>query len=449
VLDPAVFKAYDVRGLHGTELDEEGAYAIGRAYAEHFRPDRIAVGRDMRVSSPAMAAATIEGAADGGTDVLDLGMVGTEMVYFAVGSLGLAGGICVTASHNPKEYTGMKIVREGALPVGGESGLLDVRDRAREIVAQSNFPCSARGTVSGHDVWPGFVDKVLSFVDPEAIRPLRVVIDAANGMAGAMLPPVLERLPIDAVTCNFEPDGTFPNHEPNPLLPENREFIVAKTLSEGADLGVAYDGDGDRCFFVDDTGEFVPGDFTTALLAESILDKEGGGKVIYDVRASWGVPETIERAGGVALVNRVGHAYIKHRMREEDAVFGGEVSAHYYFRDFSQADSGVVPFLLLLELVSRRGRKLSELLAPYRERFFLTGEVNTPVADVEAKLRELEERYADARVSHLDGVSVDYDDWHFNVRPSNTEPLLRLNLEARSQALMEEKRDEVLELIRS
>jgi phosphomannomutase len=448
VLEPAVFKAYDVRGVHPTELDEEGAYAIGRAYVEHFTPSRLAVGRDMRVSSPAMAAAAIEGAADAGADVLDLGLVGTEMVYFAVGSLELDGGICVTASHNPKQYTGMKIVRAGALPVGGESGLLDVRDRALELVSDRHKPSSARGSVEPYDVWPGFVDKVLSFVDVDAVRPLRVVIDAANGMAGAMLPPVLERLPVDAVTCYFEPDGTFPNHEPNPLLPENREFIVRKTLEEGADLGVAYDGDGDRCFFVDDTGDFVPGDFTTALLAESILRKEGGGRVIYDVRASWAVPETIERAGGVPLVNRVGHAYIKHRMREEGAVFGGEVSAHYYFRDFSQADSGVVPFLLLLELISRSGRKLSELLERYRSRFFLTGEINTPVADVPTKLRELEQRYADARISHLDGVSVDYDDWHFNVRPSNTEPLLRLNLEARSQALMKEKRDEVLDLIR-
>ena len=265
---------------------------------------------------------------------------------------------------------------------------------------------------------------MLSFVDVSTIKPLRVVIDAANGMAGAMLPPVLERLPIDAVTCFFEPDGNFPNHEPNPLLPENREFIERKTVEEKADLGVAYDGDADRCFFVDDTGEFVPGDFVTALLAESILEKEGGGKVIYDVRASRAVPETIERAGGVPLMNRVGHAYIKHRMRKDDAVFGGEVSAHYYFRDFSQADSGVVPFLLLIELISKRGRKLSELLAPYRERFFLTGEINTPVADVPLKLQEIKERYASGRVTHLDGISVDYDDWHFNVRPSNTEPLL-------------------------
>ena len=446
MLDPKAFKAYDVRGLYPDELDEAGAYAIGRAYVEQFEPKRIAVGRDMRLSSPSMAAALIDGALDGGAEVLDLGMVGTEMVYFAVGDLGLDGGVCVTASHNPKQYTGMKIVREGALPVGGESGLLDVRDRA--LVLQEHKPSSQRQAQS-YDIWGAFVDKVLSFVDVSAIGPLKVVIDAANGMAGAMLPPVLERLPIDAVPCYFEPDGSFPNHEPNPLLPENREFIVAKTLTEKADLGVAYDGDADRCFFVDDTGEFVPGDFVTALLAESILAKERGGSVIYDVRASRAVPQTIERAGGTALINRVGHAYIKHRMRKEGAVFGGEVSAHYYFRDFSQADSGVVPFLLLLELISTSGRKLSQLLAPYRERFFLTGEINTPVADVALKLRELEERYADGTVTRLDGISVDYDDWHFNVRPSNTEPLLRLNLEAFSQEQMEQKRDEVLELIRS
>jgi phosphomannomutase len=450
VLDPAVFKAYDVRGLYPSQLDEEGAYRIGRAYVEHFEPRLIAVGRDMRLSSPTMASAVIEGAADGGADVLDIGLVGTEMVYHAVGELGLEGGICVTASHNPKEYTGMKIVRRGALPVGGDSGLAQVRDGATTGFGEID----RRGEVREEDVWPSFVEKALSFVDADALRPLRVVVDAANGMAGVMLPPVLERLPqVDVVRCHFEPDGSFPNHEPNPLLPENRKFIVSKTREEGADLGVAYDGDGDRCFFVDDTGEFVPGDFVTALLAELVLEKEAapGARVIYDVRASRAVPETIERAGGVPLVNRVGHAFIKHRMRKEDALFAGEVSAHYYFREFSQADSGVVPFLLVLELLSRRGRKLSELLAPYRERFFLTGEINTPVADVALKLQELKERYAadGGRISHLDGVSVDFDHWHFNVRPSNTEPLLRLNLEALSAELMEEKRDEVLALLRS
>ena len=447
MLEPGVFKAYDVRGLYRSELDEEGAYAIGRAYVEQFEPVRIAVGRDMRVSSPSMAAAVREGAADAGADVLDVGMVGTEMVYFAVGELGLDGGVMVTASHNPKEYTGMKIVRRGALPVGGDSGLLDVRDRALAGAWRSG---RERGSIRDEDIWSSFVDRVLSFIDASALKPLRVVIDAANGMAGVMLPPVLERLPaIDVVRCYFEPDGTFPNHEPNPLLPENREFIIRKTTEERADFGVAYDGDADRCFFVDDTGDFVPGDFTTALFAELILGREPGGKVIYDVRASWAVPEVIRAAGGEPLVNRVGHAFIKQRMREDDAVFGGEVSAHYYFRDFSQADSGVVPFLLMLERISKGGAKLSELLRPFRERYFITGEINTPVPDVALKLQELKEHFADkGEISHLDGISVTAKDWHLNVRPSNTEPLLRLNLEALAPEMMERKRDEALAVIR-
>ena len=447
MLNPKVFKAYDVRGIYPDELDEDGAYAIGRAFVEQFGPEQIAVGHDMRVSSPGLAQAVIDGAADAGADVLALGLVGTEMVYFAVGDLGLDGGVAITASHNPQEYTGMKIVRRGALPVGGESGLLDIRDRA--LAVSGRVGGQSPGTVEKHDIWPAYVERVLSFVDVDAIKPLRVVIDAGNGMAGVMLPPVLERLPIETVRCFFEPDGTFPNHAPNPLLPENREFIVAKTLEEKADLGAAFDGDADRCFFVDDTGEFVPGDFVTALLAASLLEKEPGAKVIYDLRASWAVPETIEQAGGVPLINRVGHAFIKQRMREEGAAFGGEVSGHYYFREFSQADSGVVPFLLMLELVSKQGRKLSEILADYRSRYFLTGELNTPVGDVESKLRELEERFGgEGQVSHLDGVSIDAGDWHMNVRPSNTEPLLRLNLEARTPALMERKRDEVLAVIR-
>ena len=328
----------------------------------------------MRLSSPSMAEAVVRGAAEAGADVVDIGLVGTEMVYFAVGELGLDGGIAVTASHNPKEYTGMKIVRRGALPVGGDSGLLDVRDRALVLSGHDRGQTPAMSEKV--DIYPAFVEKVLSFIDVSALKPLRVVIDAANGMAGAMLPPVLERLPIETVRCFFEPDGSFPNHEPNPLLPENREFIVAKVREERADLGIAFDGDADRCFFVDDTGEFVPGDFVTALLAESMLEKEPGGTIIYDVRASWAVRDVVERAGGTALANRVGHAFIKHRMREVDAVFAGEVSGHYYFRDFSQADSGVVPALLMLELISKKGEPLSETLRPFRERYFLTGEIN-------------------------------------------------------------------------
>jgi phosphomannomutase len=447
VLDPTVFKAYDVRGIYPAQLDEDGARAIGRAYVEEFSPRRIAVGRDMRRSSPSMAAALIEGAAAAGADVLDIGLVGTEMVYFTVGELGLDGGVMVTASHNPKDYTGMKIVRAGALPVGGDSGLLDVAARATEGQSLKGL---SLGHVQQHDTWPAYVERVLSFVDIGAIRPLKVVIDAANGMAGAMLPPVLAHLPIEAVECYFEPDGSFPNHEPNPLLPENREFIVRKTLEEGADLGVAFDGDADRCFFVDDTGEFVPGDFATALFAQGVLEKEPGATVIYDVRASWAVPETIERAGGTAVVNRVGHAFIKERMREVRAAFAGEVSGHYYFREFSQADTGVVPFLIMLERISKGGTRLSELLRPFRERYFITGELNTPVADVPSKLAELEQRFGpEGSVSQLDGLSVEAADWHFNVRPSNTEPLLRLNLEARSEGLMERKRDEVLAAIRA
>ena len=447
MLNPKAFKAYDIRGVYQTELDEEGAYAVGRGFVEEFEPRTIAVGRDTRLSAPAMTAAVIEGARDGGADVLDIGMVGTEMLYHAVGSLSLDGGICVTASHNPKEYTGMKIVRGGALPVGGDSGLEEIRERG----AAGFGPVAKRGNVSEEDIWPSFVDKVLSFVDEEALRPLKIVIDGANGVAGTMLAPVLERLPqVEVVRCYFEPDGSFPNHEPNPLLPENRAFIVEKTKSEGADLGIAFDGDADRCFFVDDTGEFIPGDFATALLAQVMLAKSPGGKVIYDVRASWAVPRTIEEAGGVPLINRVGHAFIKQRMRADHAIFGGEVSAHYYFSEFSQADTGTVPFLLMLELLSKRGR-ISELLAPFRAVYFLTGEINTPVADVEHKLQHVEKHYEalGGRISHLDGVSVDFDDWHFNVRPSNTEPLLRLNLEALSEEAMERHRDEVLEVIRS
>ena len=446
MLKPEVFKAYDVRGIYPAEIDEDGAYAIGRAYVEEFQPKRIAIGRDMRVSGPQMVAALTEGATDGGAEVLDIGQIGTEMLYFAVGSLELDGGITCTASHNPKEYTGFKIVRAGALPVGGDSGLAEVRDRALKGFGE----VVRKGSVEKKDIWPAFLERVLSFIDPSAVKPLRVVVDAANGMGGRMLEPVLERLPqIDAVRCYFEPDGSFPNHEPNPLLPENREFIVAKVKEENADLGIAFDGDADRCFFVDEMGEFVPGDFVTALFAETFLAKEPGAKIIYDVRASWAVPHTIEQAGGTALMNRVGHAFIKHRMRESGAVFGGEVSGHYYFRDFSRADSGIIPSLLMLEYLSKTGKPLSEILRPYREHYFITGELNTRVSDVAAKLEALEKHFsAQGKVTHLDGLSVDASDWHFNVRPSNTEPLLRLNLEALSSELMEEKQGEVLGIIR-
>jgi phosphomannomutase len=300
------------------------------------------------------------------------------------------------------------------------------------------------------DVQPEFERHVLSLINPDAVRPLRVVVDGGNGMAGPMVGPLLERLGLDLVTTYWEPDGNFPDHEPNPLLPENRRFIVEKVTTESADLGIAWDGDADRCFFIDDTGRFVDGDFLTALLADSILRKRPGATVLYDVRASRAVPDTVERAGGKAVINRVGHAFFKTRMREVGGAFGGEVSGHYYFRDFYCADSGTIPALLILELLSVAGRQMSELLEPYRSRYFISGEINSEVADQQAKLEEIAAAYRDARQSRLDGISIDYDDWHFNVRPSNTEPLLRLCLESLvSPEDMERRRDEVLALIRS
>jgi phosphomannomutase len=447
MLSPSVFKAYDVRGIVPDELDAEGAERLAGAYVAAFEPETMAIGRDMRLSSPEIAAAAVRGAAAAGADVVDIGMVGTEMLYFAVGEYGYQGGIQVTASHNPAAYNGMKIVRRGALPVGGDSGL----DRIKALAMDGNAGSPGRaGEVSKRDVYDAYHDRVLGFIDPAAVRPLRVIMDAANGMAGPMVGPLLPRLPIRAVTNAFEPDGSFPSHEPNPLLEENRRFIMAAVREQGADLGIAWDGDADRCFFIDDQGEFVPGDLITALIARSMLEKHPGATIVHDLRASWAVRDTVLEAGGTPLENRVGHAFIKARIRKEDAVFAGEVSGHYYFRDYYYCDTGVVPALVLLEIVSRSGGSLSELLAPYRERYFISGEINSTVDDVPVRLQALKDRYGPeaTRVSHLDGVSFEFPDWHFNVRPSNTEPLLRLNLEALDADTMSARRDEVLALIR-
>jgi phosphomannomutase len=369
------------------------------------------------------------------------------MLYYAVGEHGYEGGLQITASHNPAAYNGVKIVRRGAQPVGADTGLDDIKRRALDDL----HPAPAAGSLTARDVYPGFAERVLGFVDPSAVAPLRVVLDGANGMAGPMIAPVLERLPLDVVGHNLEPDGRFPHHEPNPLLPENRAFVMEKVRESGADLGIAWDGDADRCFFIDDTGEFVPGDLITALIARSMLERHPGAAVVYDLRASWAVRDTVLAAGGRPLENRVGHAFIKARIRKEHAVFAGEVSGHYYFRDFYWCDTGMVPAVVLLELLSRAGKPLSELLAPFRERYHISGEINSTVDDVPVKLQLLKDTYAASadRVSHLDGVSFEFPDWHFNVRPSNTEPLLRLNLEALSAELMERRRDEVLALIRS
>jgi phosphomannomutase len=369
------------------------------------------------------------------------------MLYFAVGARGLDGGLMCTASHNPKAYTGAKLVKRGAIALSGDAGIGDVRRIATS--GELGEPSRERGDLAQEDVADEFRAAAAKFVDLDAIRPAKVVLDGGNGMAGPMVGPLLDRLPLDQVQTYWTPDGEFPDHEPNPLLPENRTFVVKKVLSEGAELGIAWDGDADRCFFIDDNGQFVDGDFLTALLAESILAKEPGATILYDVRASRAVADTVERAGGTAQVNRVGHAFFKTRMRDEGAAFGGEVSGHYYFRDFYCADSGTIPALLILELLSARGKRMSELLAGYRERYFISGEINSEVADQDAKMQAIAERYSDAQVGWLDGVSVDYPDWHFNVRPSNTEPLLRLNLESLVSADdMAARRDEVLALIR-
>jgi phosphomannomutase len=456
VIEPGIFKAYDVRGTYPEQMDEEVAYRIGRAFPRVLsdlqdgavEELRVAVGRDMRLSAPAMAERYAAGIADAGADVLDVGMVGTEMLYWTVGSRGLDGGLMCTASHNPKAYTGAKLVKRGAIALSGESGLGELSELVTG--AEPEPAAERRGEIGQENVGDEFRQAALGYIDPERIAAMRVVLDGGNGMAGPMVGPLLDSFPIEQVRTYWEPDGEFPDHEPNPLLPENRQFIIDKVRETGADLGIAWDGDADRCFFIDDTGEFVDGDFLTALLAESILRKEPGATILYDVRASRAVPDVVERAGGSAQVNRVGHAFFKTRMRDADAAFGGEVSGHYYFRDFYCADSGTIPALLILELLSVEGAKLSDLLAPLRERYFISGEINSEVADQDAKMSELAERYSDGELGWLDGVSVDYEDWHLNVRPSNTEPLLRLNLESVvSKTHMEQKRDEVLALIRS
>jgi phosphomannomutase len=449
-----IFKAYDIRGLHGEDIDADLAEAIGRAFVRvlgHLAGKapgelRVGLGRDMRLTAPELAARYRAGMIAEGAHVVDAGMVGTEMLYFLVGSRGLDGGLICTASHNPKAYTGAKLVREGAIALTGDKGIRDIYHAIEDGLGAA----PGGGSFEEVDVADDFHAAVLRFIDPDAVTPMKVVVDGGNGMAGPMVGPLLERLGLDLVTTYWTPDGEFPDHEPNPLLEENRRFIVDKVRETGADLGIAWDGDADRCFFIDDTGRFVDGDFLTAVLAEHLLAKTPGAAILYDIRASRAVADVVTRAGGIAHANRVGHAFFKTRMRDEGAIFGGEVSGHYYFHDFYNADSGTIPALLVLEKLSVEGKRMSELLEPYRSTYFISGEINSEVAHGQARMAELENRYGDARISHLDGVSIDYDDWHFNVRPSNTEPLLRLCLESLvSQADMERRRDEVLGIIRA
>ena len=448
-VNPDIFKAYDIRATYPDQIDEEVARDIGRGFVTYLAAKRIAVSRDMRISSPSLSAAFIDGATSQGADVVDYGLAGTDMLYYAVAAGRFEGGAQITASHNPKQYNGMKLVRQGAFPLSGDAGISDIR----EMVTRGTLPAPAatRGTVTTAEMLGPYVEHVLKFIDPSVIKPFNVVLDAGSGIGGLVAPKLFDRLPCRTTKLCFTIDGNFPTHEANPLIEENRRDIVEEVIRQKADIGIAWDGDADRCFFIDGQGEFVPGDFITALLAEAFLIKHPGSTIIYDLRASFAVKDIVARCGGTALMNRVGHAFIKRRMREDNAIFGGEVTGHYYFRDNFYADNGFIPALLILELMSRKGQTLAQLLAPLRERYFISGEINTKVSSMsvcDEKTAGLTQKYHDAKVYQLDGVSVEYPDWHFNVRPSNTEPLLRLNLEGKTPELMAEKRDEVLAYIR-
>ncbi len=449
----SIFKAYDIRGLYGDEMDEAVARQIGRAFVrvladlrgKEAGDLRVGLGRDMRLTAPDMAAAYREGMIEEGAHVIDAGQVATEMLYFLVGSRGLDGGAMCTASHNPKAYTGVKLVREGALALSGDAGIGDIE----RLVGAGLADAPGGGSCEEVDLWDEYRSEALKAVDPAKIRPLKVVVDGGNGMAGPMVGPILKQLGMELVELYFEPDGEFPDHEPNPLLEENRRLIVETVLSEQADLGIAWDGDADRCFFIDGKGRFCDGDFVCALLARIALEVEPGATILYDPRSSRAVPDVVAAAGGRSELSRVGHAFFKKRMREESAAFGGEVSGHYYFRDFYCADSGTIPALWILQLLGDSGRDLAGLIDEFRSTYFISGEINSEVDDPAGRMAEIEALHPDAEISHLDGVSVDYPDWHFNVRPSNTEPLLRLNLESLvSEQDMEARRDELLAVIR-
>jgi phosphomannomutase len=449
VVEPGIFKAYDVRGLYPSEVNETAAHDIGGAFVTYLGAKRIAVTRDMRTSSPGLADAFIEGARQQGCDVVDFGMMPTDVMYFAVCRDGLDGGAQITASHNPKQYNGIKLVRREAVPLSGDEGIKEIK----EMVLGRNVPPSRpeMGGYERREVLNDYLEHIFGFIDVSVVKPYSCVLDAGSGMAGLVGPRIFERLPCKVSTVAFEPDGTFPFHESNPLIEENRRTVTARVIEEKADIGIAWDGDADRCFFIDGTGDFVAGDFVTALLAEAFLMKQPGQKIIYDVRASYAVKDIVAQYGGEALMSRVGHSFIKQRMRAENAVFGGEVTGHYYFRDNFYADNGFIPALMILDLMSKKGLSLRDLLKPLRERYFISGEINTKVATLsvpDKKIAELTKASAAGNPYDLDGISAEFPDWHFNVRQSNTEPLLRLNLEGLTPEIMEKRRDEVLSIIR-
>ena len=445
-VNPSLFKAYDIRGVYPSELNEEVAYLIGRAFVTFLQAKTVIVGRDMRTSGPSIFAEVTRGITDQGADVVDIGMVSTDQYYFACQQLGLP-GMMVTASHNPKQYNGFKMVRQMPFLLSGDEGIQDLR----KLVESEAFPEPGRkGTITAHDFNEQFVEKVLSIIDVELLRArgLKVIADTGNGMVGPALQAVYSRLPIEFVGMYLDPDGTLPNHGLDPLQPENRAELQARVPVEGFDIGFLFDGDGDRFFAIDDRGEFISGDFLTAIMGQYLLEKYPAAKILYDVRASWAVPDLIKAKGGTPLMERVGHAFIKRRMAQEDAIYAGEVTGHYYFKDFFYADSGIIPSLLLMEMLARRNIKMSTLLQELEAKYFISGEINSKVADVQATLAAIAERYSDGKIERMDGVSVSYPTWHFNVRGSNTEPLIRLNLESvASPEEMAAKRDEVLAII--
>jgi phosphomannomutase len=447
-VDPGIFKAYDIRGIYSQNLNEDIAKAVGKAFTVIVKSPTVIVGQDGRVSSPALADALIEGLTSVGVNVIKIGQVSTDMYYYACATQNMP-GIMVTASHNPKEYNGFKMVREIPYLLSGDEGIQDIR----EIIESGDLPPAAQtpGKVSELQIMDGFIDKILSLVDASKLKPMKVIADTANGMVGPALEALFKKLPqIQLTPMYFKVDGTFPNHGGDPLLAENRAELQERVVKEGYDLGFAFDPDGDRFFCIDKKGRFVAGDFMTAILSAYFLDKHPGAAIVYDIRASWAVKETIDKKGGKALYNRIGHAFIKKRMSDEKAVFGGEVTGHYYFADFYGCDSGLAPMMYLLDLLSNSGRTLDQIIDEFSQKYFISGEINSKVPDVQAMIAKIKGRYASSgkQVIEIDGITVEYDGWRFNVRGSNTEPLIRLNVEATSQPLMEQKRDELLALIR-
>lgn len=442
-----LFKAYDVRGIVPQELSPDIAYRIGRALVAFLQADQVVVGRDMRVSGPQLQAALMDGIRDQGADVIDIGLVSTDTLYFAVGKYGYPAGVMITASHNPAAYNGFKICRDEARALSMETGIADIRD----LVVSGEFPEPASGTRGAHeerDVLEAYAEHALSMVEKSRIKPLKIAVDAGNGMAGKLIPPVLEQLPTEIIPLYFELDGTFPNHEANPIEPENIRDLQRTVVEQKCDLGVAFDGDADRMFLIDENGEFVGGDMTTAMVSLQMLKKHPGSTIVYNLICSRTVPEIITEHGGRAIRSRVGHSFIKALMREEDAIFGGEHSGHFYFRDNWYADSGLIAMLTVLELISDENQTLSEILEPIDSRF-RSGEINSEVDDTDAVISKIEKHFAaeGAEIDHLDGLTVGFDDWWFNLRASNTQPLLRLNVEAEDKRTLKEKEDEVLRLI--